>query len=165
MPCLGLTSMHIIFWIIWILIIVCVNALSRAHVSARHPLLRELPIQTNCVNALSRAHVSARRKGGNMITEVLCQCPVSGSRLCTQPVSLHHVERRIVSMPCLGLTSLHLSPLSSSSIRSQGCVNALSRAHVSALNPNFDGTNDELCQCPVPGSRLCTRSFYCTFRG
>ena len=60
MPCLGLTSLHKNYYRHHKHIIECVNALSRAHVSAPPQMV------------LGKLHP----KGS-------CQCPVSGSRLCT----------------------------------------------------------------------------------
>ena len=58
MPCLGLTSLHITKKGQNIMKELGVNALSRAHVSARHTMGNGYRFNVG-VNALSRAHVSA----------------------------------------------------------------------------------------------------------
>ena len=96
------------------------------------------------VNVLSRAHVSAlrhscsvRNEGGKKEEKMAkwrCQCPVSGSRLCTR-WNLKTIGTSMnVSMPCLGLTSLHKLLWMKDGFN-WWCVNALSRAHVSAPKP------------------------------
>ena len=60
MPCLGLTSLHATEEAVNnIQFEFCVNALSRAHVSAQQKQIWDRQIQKG-VNALSRAHVSAQ---------------------------------------------------------------------------------------------------------
>ena len=62
----------------------------------------------SCVNALCRAHVSAQiKERANTMKKFLCQCPMSGSRLCTKMIHIHSLFGLVVSMPYVGLTSLH----------------------------------------------------------
>ena len=159
----------------------CVNALSRAHVSAQPDEAVAALTDEGCVNALSRAHVSAR----NMVCAsacytYMCQCPVSGSCLCT-PSKDYFLKQfyTTVSMPCLGLMSLHRNGETEHEPINTG-VNALSRAHVSARQKRLPMAMQQLvsmpclglmslhikaeakshhkhsCQCPVSGSCLCT---------
>ena len=67
-----------------------------------------------------------------------CQCPMSGSRLCT--VLFQEKDGSITAG-----------------------VNALCRAHVSALCTMEENNMAKrpVCQCPMSGSRLCTACFCC----
>ena len=135
MPCLGLTSLH---------------------TERSSYALHELQL---CQCPVSGSRLCTHAKLFRYYSGVLCQCPVSGSRLCTYGIwgkgisyiwivsmpclgltSLHHltlpkrVVSRTVSMPCLGLTSLH-ARIERGSSEYLISVNALSRAHVSAPLP------------------------------
>ena len=111
----------------------------------------------------------------------VCQCPVSGSRLCT--VATNTIEWKIkvsanalsqahvsapaynisltalweeVSMPCLGLASLHAAPCAGYRC-SEWCQCPVSGSRLctfgGACVRRWYGI---MCQCPVSGSRLCT---------
>ena len=62
----------------------------------------------------------------------MCQCPMSGSRLCTPKFQRSYSDCFWVSMPYVGLTSLH------------------------DTKEVMRERNLYPCQCPMSGSRLCT---------
>ena len=116
MPCLGLTSLHFGAWETMKRIVRCVNALSRAHVSAR-------------------SHRISDRKSWTT-----CQCPVSGSRLCTIAKRGYSFDADDVSMPCLGLTSLHSrkggNAMTNENLVSMPCL-GLTSLHLTPQKPQY----------------------------
>ena len=107
MPCLGLTSDH----------------------------MKKIPALIDssglCQCPVSGSRLITLHIERTFIMKTLCQCPVSGSRLITEPSSAIATGVE-VSMPCLGLTSDHLTVIL------------------------LENTDVVLCQCPVSGSRLIT---------
>ena len=93
-----------------------------------------------CVNALYRAHVSARKNGCNCLAHRLhrCQCPMSGSRLCT-----------LKNFDCTGKNALV-------------CQCPMSGSRLCTWEELFSEKATELCQCPMSGSRLCTDLYWIT---
>ena len=134
MPCLGLTSLHSRSKFARVVILnLCQCPVSGSRLCT---VIRdeEDARQVMCQCPVSGSRLCTVRKVIKFNKKYfLCQCPVSGSRLCTSEnnyISLKEFLR--VSMPCLGLTSLHEIAERAEKIWAKVRVNALSRAHVSA---------------------------------
>ena len=133
-----------------------------------------------CQCPVSGSRLCTKTEAYTKMCSDLCQCPVSGSRLCTAENVYHqileklcvnalsraHVSARrnmrsykhdagIVSMPCLGLTSLHFSALFISTLEKM-CQCPVSGSRLCTIDFSDLETLNTMCQCPVSGSRLCT---------
>ena len=138
MPYIGLSSLHSEGVHTGQTPQVCVNALCRALVSAQMKKLIEILVEWMCQCPISGSRLCTFLESFTQyMWWILCQCPISGSRLCTSLKLLiaiigiaasvnalyrAHVSARAscacacacaggVSMPYIGLTSLHGSIL------------------------------------------------------
>ena len=133
----------------------CVYALYRANVISTQGDYSHHRSQGSvsmpCIGQTSFLH--SRCILSSEISEIVCQCPVSGKRPFYIKMTKKYKVLWGVSMPCIGQTSF-LPITIYSDLRWYSCVNALYRANVISTIEKLAKTYTLIeCQCPVSGKR------------